>query len=261
MKLYGLLFEGVSRDKVILGIRDMIKSSSRTGNYFFSLIGMALDTSDFYLKMSKIGRFAEDFYETNRGEFDKIFRMDGADSFEYLSGGDFGNAFSIGDKILKIELEPEGELSRVSSGARAAKAARALFGGAADLGSIVPMIYDQGYFVYPPESGIKINWIIMERFEPLKGAHKSDMGWVITKIVSKIKSGEPIEDIKNIENYDAKVQNLIGYLGPELRLKSGWFGKLVDAMVKLQAAEMKDFHSGNIGVRRVGPEGELVFFD
>ena len=65
MKLYRLLFEGVSRDKVILGIKDLIKSSSRTGQYLFSLIGKALNTSDFSLMLSKVGPLAEDFYETN----------------------------------------------------------------------------------------------------------------------------------------------------------------------------------------------------
>jgi hypothetical protein len=275
MKLYRLLFEGVSRDKVILGIKDLIKSSSRTGQYLFSLIGKALNTSDFSLMLSKIGPLAEDFYETNKGEFDKIFRLVGADNFEYLGSGSFGDVFSLGDRILKIELEPEGELSGASSEARAAKAVRALFRikeptslskeslneGIEDLGSIVPMIYDQGSFVYPPDSGNRITWVIMERFETLKGADRDNMAWVLPEIIDKIDRGEQVADIKNVKTYDEEIKKSIRSLGRDLRLKSGWFGKLVDSMLKLRDEAMEDFHSGNIGVRRVGPEGELVFFD
>lgn len=263
MKLYGLLFEGVSRDKIIEGLISLMKSGSRTGNYFITLIqhllyntGLPWDRQEAF---KYVDRYAKDFYETNANEFNKILSLDGVDDFKHLGRGTYGNAFLLGDKILKIEHGYG--TNQFDSAARAAKAIEALYG-REELGRIVPMIYDQGSFVYPPGSDNKFNWVIMERFETIKPNEFEKMKnllWVVTSRLFQY--GEQKEQTKNLDIYADWFKEIVESLGEELRLKSGWFQKLVDDIVKLKSKGITDFHAGNIGIRRVGPEGELVFFD
>ena len=50
--------------------------------------------------------------------------------------------------------------------------------------------------------------------------------------------------------------------GSKHRLKNNWFYDLIVSMEKIRSEGFPtDFHAGNIGIRRTGPQGTLVFFD
>ena len=145
------------------------------------------------------------------------------------------------------------------------------------IGKYVPMIYDKGVIVYSYEGiEVKLNWIIMEKFETIKYglyAESSLMQIILDDIKHKflidsdeIKVGnltpeESLEKNKNIGNYDDEVIGFHKDLGKALRLKNGWFEDLVQGMWRLHRKGITDFHVGNLGVRRSGGEGSLVFFD
>lgn len=130
-----------------------------------------------------------------------------------------------------------------------------------DIASVVPMIYDQGSFEYPPGSNNTIDWVVMEKFETLKDHDRQDMDQILDVITDRFASGDTKDKVEDINTYSDLEKDIIKNIGPNLRLKDDWFKKLVRGMVKLKKAKIADFHAGNIGIRRIGPEGEFIFFD
>lgn len=266
MKLHGLLFEIVETAKIISELRKMFRSNSRTGRYLSLLVKNGLGS-------------VEHFYRVNKDQFDRIFGLADVTKFEYLDSGSLGTAFSLGDKVLKIELEPTADMSWASSRARAEKAAAALFTNPddieesviikesyANIGLDVPMIYDQGSFFYPPKSDMRINWVIMEEFERFEPEDKQIIADIIGDINEKIKEKKTLKVIENIENYEDYTKNDVEDLGMRYRLMDNWFKRLVNSIWRIRGADIKDNHGGNIGIRRIGPPdgdktGYLVFFD
>ena len=239
----------------------------------------------------QLDKLAKDIYKQNKDQFDRIFKD--VENAKYLGAGTIGVAFDLGDKILKIEEESK---ERYSAGERAEKAATALypepknkatkspepsgvstsektadFGPRKSLeeevdrkvGKHVPMIYDKGIIAYSYAGiEIKLNWIIMEKFQTLRsGGEAFDiMNGILRAIMEKVKFLN-LENLKDIKNYSSSIQQDHDKLGSKLRLKDGWFADLVQGMHELQSRKMSDFHAGNIGIRRTGAEGSLVFFD
>ena len=72
---------------------------------------------------------------------------------------------------------------------------------------------------------------------------------------------ESLEKNKNIGNYGDEAIRFHKDLGKALRLKNGWFEDLVQGMWRLHRKGISDFNVGNVGIRRSGGEGSLVFFD
>ena len=292
MKLYSILFESVAESDVINFIKDIIKSDTDTGlqlkhTFLFPMRDNNRETPVLEL----LDKLAKDIYEQNKDQFDRIFKD--VENAKYLGAGTIGVVFDLGDKILKIE---EGSKERYSAGERAEKAATALypepknkatkspetfgvstsektadFGPRKSLeeevdrkiGKYVPMIYDKGIIAYSYAGiEIKLNWIIMEKFEPLHhGGEAFDIMDNILMAIMDVVKFFSLEKLKDIKNYSPSIQQDHDKLASELRLKDGWFADLVQGMHELQSKKMSDFHAGNIGIRRTGAEGSLVFFD
>ena len=261
MKLYKLLFENISEDDVLKAIFDMLKSNTETTRYIKAISDAGRKSAVRY------------FYSETKNEWDKI--LNNATSIEHLGGGAKGNAFSVKTKdknfILKLELEEPLDTD-FSSKKRATIASTALFSipktrktKNTKIAAAVPMIYDQGSMIFPKESSNEISWTLMEKFETIEGPDQYNLNDLIEYIVDEFYNGTPLKDIKNINKPFGKqpdyIKGLIKSLSISLNLKDNWFDQLVTHMHTLNQAGITDFHAGNIGVRRSGAEGTLVFFD
>lgn len=291
MKLYSILFESVGESDVINFIKDIITSDTETGirlkhTFLFPMSGNNSGTP----MPEQLDKLAKDIYKQNKDQFDRIFKD--VEKAKYLGAGAIGVAFDLGDKILKIEEESK---ESYSAGERAEKAATALypepknkatkspepsrvstsektsdFGPRKSLeeevdrkiGKHVPMIYDKGIIAYSYAGiEIKLNWIIMEKFERLPNMAAFNIVDDILRAIMDVVKFFSLEKLKDIKNYSSSIQQEHDKLGSKLRLKDGWFADLVQGMHELQSKKMSDFHAGNIGIRRTGAEGSLVFFD
>ena len=237
IKLRPLLFEGVSREEFEKTFYDTMKGNN-------PLIGDIPDV--------------EKFYELNKKVLDRILQS--ATEFRFLGAGMNGSAYSIGNnQVFKIE----------PSGYRAEKVA-SRYGKQMKTGLHHPMIYDTGKL--KTEYG-ELSFSILEKMEI-----PSDEDLVVieqliqpihylminTKRVQqpdgKFKR-EPYTPKEVVKQLMIKKADKIKEVGEKLRLKDGWLEKLINHMFKVRKENLSDFHAGNIGIRRVGPEGYLVFFD
>jgi len=253
MKLFNILFEAVDDEESTRPAREIkTRHELPTAQHDSKLIQAMLDmlrqkseTSEFFKKESKdIGpfRFIENFINQNEKTFERIMSV--AETIKHLGAGRMGSAFDLGDKILKIEIEHGKE--KISSGVRGFKAAKALWSKDKKLGACMPMIYDQGTLKYNNQL---FNWIIMEKFQPISDEDYELVSAIINEIMLLMSGGS----VTSLHKKQVKE------LGEKLRLSDDWYKKLKACMKALKAADMKDFHAGNIGVRR--STGTLVFFD
>lgn len=235
-------------------IMTVYSSGSKTGRIFRDL--------SYEAKLSKI-QFAKDLYEKNKESIDRMFR--GATVVEYLGGGSYGDAFDLGDKVLKIEIDKPD--SKFDAAKRSETSASSLFSKIKKnqkLGKYFPMIYDQGSFSYPSQPNAEnFNWTIMEKFEQISGLEKDELDILLDTITDKLfNNSESFEHLLDIQNYSRDDQKFIQKLGPSLRLKKNWFKDLIKGIYQLyKTYDLTDFHAGNVGIRRSGAEGSLVFFD
>lgn len=292
MKLYSILFESVGESDILNVIKKTINSNTETGiRLKHSFLYPMRDENRQTPIKEILDKLAEDIYEKNKDQFDQIFK--GVDKIEYLGSGAIGVAFDLGDYILKIEYESG---SHYDAGKRAEKAASVLYPETKksvtsspettdsinnaptrklkedidrSLAKYVPMIYDKGVIKYSNDSGseIKLNWILMEKFETLSEDSKYKVETLLLAITmkfSQLKSLTPEEKLKqnkDINTYTDSIKKVHDELTSELRLKDGWFADLVQGMRELGRKGITDFHPGNIGIRRSGSEGSFVFFD
>lgn len=290
MKLYKLLFEEtstktISHDEIIAAILQMLRTNSDTSKYIHSFLDIVTNEDT----PNKSLALAENFYKETKPQWDNILKT--AETIKHLKGGSKGNAFDLGNQILKLELETPWD-TRFSSKRRAETAATALFGKPSkddkqspsqqitrklnephqsktlkenkkeNIGSAVPMIYDQGTMKYPnAPGGQEISWTIMEKFETLKRKPEYFLGELLDAINTQFADGYPPEEVKQENNLDAQQKQYVIDLSHILRLKDNWFETLVQHMWNLKQQGISDFHAGNIGIRRSGGEGSLVFFD
>jgi hypothetical protein len=272
MKLYHILFESVGEPDVINLIKDIIKSKTETGVELKHAFLFRMQNNNPQTPIKELSdKLAKDIYEKNKPQFDRMFK--GAKYVNLLGSGAIGVAFDIGDRILKIEKESK---EYYSGGERAEKAATALYPEPKKpleeevdrkIGKHVPMIYDKGIISYSYEgTEVKLNWIIMEKFESIDGPEKTTLESLLQGIIHKFKyekASLDLEKAKDINNYHSSygIKDNHDYLGSKLRLKNGWFADLVQGMWELHKKGISDFHAGNIGIRRSGGEGFFVFFD
>jgi hypothetical protein len=279
MKLYKLLFESsVSTNEIISTLKIMITDSdSQTSNFLYQLS-----------KKTNTQTVAQELYQQNKNTFDKITKN--AETFEYLGGGSKGDAFNLGNQILKLEMETPWD-TRFSSKERAEKAATDLYGklpptkstptppstqktvresssstNDESIANYVPMIYDQGTLKF---YGKEISWVIMEKLEI--PTNELELELFLDAVTEKFNNGYNLQDMLSQDPLDDKQKELIKDIGEELRLKSNWYENLITGMWKLYGKGIRDFHAGNIGIRRTGathgwetnPQGQgyLVFFD
>jgi hypothetical protein len=269
MKLYKLLFESPTHNQIISALTDMMKNSDSDTKKELKKIA----TANSYPTYQKL---AEHFYQENKNTFDRITKN--AETFEHLGGGSKGDAFTLGNnQILKLELETPWDTT-FSSKERAEKASVDLYGkpiptkspppsttqttvresssNNESIANYVPMIYDQGTFKFHNQ---EINWIIMEKLEiPY---NELEMELFLDAITEKFIDGYNLQDLLSQDPFDDDQKELIKDIGEELRLRSDWYENLITGMWKLRGKGIRDFHAGNIGIRRSGAEGTLVFFD
>ena len=289
MKLYNLLFESISNKQIISALTDMLKNSS-------SYTKVELKNIAITQKYPSYQKLAEDFYQQNKSLFNRITKD--ATTFKHIGGGARGDAFDLGNQILKIEVETPWD-TRFSSKDRAEKAATDLFQKSApaksesesptspqttrdikrpisenssqddeSIASHVPMIYDHGSFKFGNSS---FSWVIMEKFEIPTGHLVDSIDDLLNILTQKFHEGHSIQDVIAKKDFSAIEKEVIQNIGIDLELKSDWYEKLVEGMWKLYGKGIRDFHSGNVGIRRTGathgwetnPQGQgyLVFFD
>lgn len=216
---------------------------------------------------------AEMFYNSNKKTIDRLLKD--ADEFRFLGAGVNGAAYSIGDRVLKIE----------PGGYRAETIATGLYG-KKETGVHHPMIYDSGKLKMPldpddPERYDTLHYSIMEKFEIPSNELQVDLDKLIVKIdhlmntkeyvrepngeIARDSEGKRISKQFSKQDIKDELENTrkdeINRIGEQLRLKDGWLDKLIDHMYRISEEGLQDFHAGNIGVRRLGGEGDLVFFD
>jgi hypothetical protein len=249
IKLRKILFESVSPESFIDVLKQTTIGRDNTSNPLSQYI------SD-----------AEMFYNSNKKTIDKILKD--ADEFRFLGAGVNGAAYSIGDRVLKIE----------PGGYRAETIATGLYG-KKETGVHHPMIYDSGQLKI--DDGHTLHYSIMEKFEIPSNELQVDLDKLIVKIdhlmntkeyvrepngeIARDSDGKRIAKQFSKQEIKDELENTrkdeINRVGDQLTLKDGWFDKLIDHMYRIKDEGLQDFHAGNIGVRRLGQEGDLVFFD
>ena len=256
IKLRKILFESVSPETFIDVLKQTTIGRDNTSN-----------------PLSQYIWDAEMFYNSNKKTLDEILKD--ADEFSFLGAGVNGAAYSIGDRVLKIE----------PGGYRAETIATGLYG-KKETGVHHPMIYDSGQLKMPldpddPERYDTLHYSIMEKFEIPSAELQIDLEKLIGKIdhlmntkeyvrepngeIARDSDGKRIGKLYSKQEIKDELENTrqdeINRVGEQLRLKDGWLDKLMDHMYRISEEGLQDFHAGNIGVRRIGPEGDLVFFD
>jgi len=163
-----------------------------------------------------------------------------------------------------------------------------------------PMVYDKGSFeVFQSQRtpALKINWFLLQKFELEAGKTmlkkmQARLGPLFAALGTVYKitqssqrkttsqhlvfnrlqtlTGVSTEDFDNNTAFKALATfvkkkagaGAINNIQDNLRLASDWLEVLVrDVMHMAQEGIQNDFHAGNIGIQRNGPEGYLKFFD
>lgn len=204
------------------------------------------------IKLSACKQFVSD----NIKEFYQILKS--KKEFKYKGAGSWGMAFDLGDHILKIEYITKHN-TQFSGHERSTKTDQFLWNGWVN-GKILPMIYDKGYFhFYEAE----YSWTVLEKFENIKD-HQIEV--ILDDLIQEMgilvlnghSSDMIIHDIKNRKEFI----NHLDHIKEKLFLANDWLESLLKSMKQLQKGGFPvDFHGGNIGIRRIGKSGELIFFD
>lgn len=152
-------------------------------------------------------------------------------------------------------------------------------------GTSQPMVYDHGTFkVF--NGALRVDWFLTERLETGSGETKmenilpADMFGRLNGLVdilkvhfdgfepspSKLKYYKVNPDLLNknfIKAISIPIKKMIGLdVEAALRLAGDWHVKLAQDIVHMVKNKIPtDFHEGNIGIQRNGPEGYLKFFD
>lgn len=258
LKLLNLLFENVSYHNIYDAIVDFLSSSdSNTSTILMYYSPPEELVKNPRYKDKTTNNVAEDFIEQNKNTFNKITKN--ATQFKFIGAGSYGAAFNLGSYVLKIEYSPKSQTA-FSAANRTKESNNALWSNN-ELGPIVPMIYDHGTLKYYDK---EFFWIVMEKFETIKNKDKNTFDIILGKIYSNIKIARNAkDDLENIlSDVKYSIHSIIDDITEDYHLESDWLRKLVSHMISIHSSNLgSDFHAGNIGIRRNGAEGYLVFFD
>ena len=196
----------------------------------------------------------KEFIEENIKEFYQILKSN--KQFKYKGAGTWGLAFDLGNHILKIEYMTS-DNRNFSGHERSTKTDEFLWDGWVN-GKILPMIYDKGYFHF--HEG-EYNWTILEKFENIKDKKSEYIIDVLVRDIADLLIKGYSNDII-IQDVKEKNKSNVDYIQHKLLLKNDWFESLLNSMKQLKKGGFPvDFHGENVGIRRTGQEGELIFFD
>lgn len=258
-----LLKENNSLESVITKIaKEMMNSDSEAttdeilSSYKSNLSKLPIDKSENLSKNLALNAFKA-FVKENLDEFRKI--LAGEKRFKYLGSGSYGDAYDLGDKVLKIEIINKEDMT-FSSQKRTDLNSEYLWDVQDNTASRVPMVYNDGEFSF---LGQKYSWTIMEKFETLsRDDLKYSFDSILRKISRDLENGITSQEIYKKYIKSSVNKQFILKFGSKHRLKNNWFHDLIVGMEKIRNEGFPtDFHAGNIGIRRTGPEGTLVFFD
>ena len=196
------------------------------------------------------------FYEVNKQKIESI--LNGATEFKFLGSGTYGSAFSLGDKVLKLELNPHRQTTVMDRFKKERKK-----------GKYLPMIYAHGTLktdvpkdlIQNPDEGTTIYYTILEKFdtENIDPKYNSLLFYIILEIEKYRKPPLPKKELIDLINKTYGSQMV--KMEANLRLSSNWLSHFINDIKSLRKLNIADLHSGNIGIRRVGGEGYFVFFD
>lgn len=241
MKLQYILFESVSTNDVIEQMAIPATSNGSETSKIFDNIAYEYEEFD-----GDIYNVFDAFIDLNHSAIQSILKL--ATKFEYLGSGTYGDAYDLGNYVLKIETKHIMQ-QNANSEERGKKTTKALWSGnKKGMGKAVPMIYDSGEFHFLEHA---FYWEIKEKFEtPDLNDVKLKKALSDTIALLQMKNG-----IRYLDTSD------VSYIADKLRLGKDWVKRLASDMAKLKKQGMNDFHTGNIGIRRSGAEGYLYFFD
>jgi len=258
-----LLKENNSLDAIVTKIaKEMMRSDSEATtqeiltSFKSNLLKLPIDKSETLFLNFKLNAFKA-FVRENLDEFRKI--LAGEKKFKFLGSGAYGDAFDLGDRVLKIEVINKEDMD-FSSQKRADLNSEYLWDVQDNTASRVPMVYNDGEFNF---LGQKYSWSVMEKFETLS---RDDLRYtfdsILRRVAKDINDGISPKEIYEKYKKSSVNRQFILKFGSKHRLKSNWFYDLLVGMEKIKSEGFPtDFHAGNIGIRRTGPEGTLVFFD
>ncbi len=258
-----LLKENNSVESAITKIaKEMMQSDSEATteeiltSFKSNLLKLPTDKSESLYKNFALNAFKA-FVRENLDEFRKI--LAGEKTFKFLGSGTYGDAYDLGDKVLKIELINSQDMT-FSSQKRTDLNSEYLWDVQDNTASRVPMVYSDGEFTF---FGQKYSWTVMEKFETLsRDDLKYTFDSILQKIARDLKDGMPIKKIYTKHTKLPANKQFILKFGFKHRLKDNWLYDLIVGMEKIRNEGFPtDFHAGNIGIRRDGPQGTLVFFD
>lgn len=199
---------------------------------------------------------------------------------KYLGSGRQGSAFSLGPElVLKLEKGPP----------RAQEIETALYSGA-EMGVGLPKVLDAGVL----NSSIgQIGWSIVEKMQEA-GSLAGDPEWnVVWKAISngirdivsnevkaakasgkaakKLGAEQPVSTVKPFSERDPwELARQLESLLPKAEVKAveeryrllpDWLDRFVVGLMAHYRLGMVDFKPDNMGIRRIGPMGEIIFFD
>ena len=258
-----LLKENNSLDAIVTKIaKEMMQSDSEATSqeiltsYKSNLLKLPIDKSESLFKNFALNAFKA-FVRENLDEFRKI--LAGEKTFKFLGSGSYGDAFDLGDRVLKIEVINKEDMD-FSSQKRADLNSEYLWDVQDNTASRVTMVYNDGEFNF---LGQKYSWSVMEKFETLsRDDLKYTFDSILRKVANDLKNGLSIKEIYTKHTKSSVSKQFILKFGSKHRLKNNWFYDLIVSMEKIRSEGFPtDFHAGNIGIRRTGPQGTLVFFD
>jgi len=244
LQLRQIIKEEYSKAKFRGVIREMIESEVTRGR-----IRDALKQSF----LPGMGIDLDQFIDQNG---DTMLGITGGDSLQFLGSGRQGSAFSLGDKVLKLEPGVP----------RATEIEDALYFGEDKGGVGLPNVLASGTL---DSSAGPIGWSILEKFEDA-GSLGEDTDW--NTLWGLIRDGiSGIAKSKKKSFKDMSADEIISSLNlpPDLvlsvaekfRLSDDWLSNFIEGMQSNYNLGMVDFKPDNMGIRRTGAEGNIVFFD
>jgi hypothetical protein len=181
-------------------------------------------------------------YTNNKEVFDRL--LSDATMFKHIGTGAEGAAFSLGNMVLKLTGYPD----------KLDLAGNQLYSGEKKRGRYYPMVYDSGKLV-----GDDVYYVLLELFELVPEDFEAPLDSAIYTIFmdSAVPTITKKETMDEILRKDPDLMELAA----SCNLSKNWLDRLYSDIRTLAKKGYVDFHSGNIGIRRNGAEGYLVFFD
>lgn len=195
----------------------------------------------------------DEFINANSGT---LMNLLGGGSLEFLGSGRQGSAFKLGDRVLKLE----------PGSPRATEIEDAFYSGEEKGKAGLLNVIDSGVM---SSSAGPIGWSIIEKLSDAESLGK-DEDWktlwaaIRNGISNLVKSKKISFKDKNPNELASSLNlppDLVSKVAEKFRLSSNWLPNFLSGMQANYKLGMVDFKPDNMGIRRSGGEGNIVFFD